>query len=101
MTPLGRAVPDCSQWEDLDREEAVARRFLAVMIAVGLLLVFAAGNLRVTICTESSVRAVEQRKPLSEAERVNVEIFERVSSSVVQVVGQSSGNALSEETESS
>jgi len=100
MTPLGRAVPDCSQWEDLDREEAVARRFLAVMIAVGLLLAFAAGNLRVAIWTESSVRAVEQRKPLSDAERVNVEIFERVSSSVVQVVGQSSGNALSEETES-
>jgi len=76
----------------------VARRFLAVVVAVGL-LAFAAGNLRIAIWSESGVRAVEQRKPLSDAERVNIEIFERVSSSVVQVVGQSGGNALNEETE--
>lgn len=76
------------------------RYILALAVAACLLLIFAAGNLRVAIWNEPNVRAVEQRKPLSDAERVNIEIFERVSPSVVQVAAQSSNNALSEETES-
>jgi S1-C subfamily serine protease len=50
--------------------------------------------------TGSNARAVEQRGPLSDAERANIEIFEKVSPSVVQVVAaQSTANPLSEETE--
>src|SRR3977135_3643828 len=48
----------------------------------------------------SNARAVGQRGPLSDAERANIEIFEKVSPSVVQVVAaQSTANPLGEETE--
>ncbi|MGQ0686066.1 S1C family serine protease [Bradyrhizobium sp.] len=76
------------------------RRLVIVLaVAAGLLLAFAAGNLRFSVWTEPNVRAVEQRGPLSEAERANIEMFERVSPSVVQVAAQSAANPLSEETE--
>jgi S1-C subfamily serine protease len=76
------------------------RRFVVVLaLAAGLLLAFAAGNLRFSVWTEPNVRAVEQRGPLSDAERANIEMFERVSPSVVQVVAQSAANPLSEESE--
>jgi 2-alkenal reductase len=76
------------------------RRLVVVLaVAAGLLLVFAGGNLRFSVWTEPNVRAVEQRGALSDAERANIEIFERVSPSVVQVVTQSTANPLSEESE--
>jgi 2-alkenal reductase len=76
------------------------RRLVIVLaVAAGLLLAFAAGNLRFSVWTEPNVRAVERRGPLSEAERANIEMFERVSPSVVQVAAQSAANPLSEETE--
>jgi S1-C subfamily serine protease len=80
----------------------MTRRYLVVLaVAAGLLLAFSAGNLRFAVWTEPNVRAVEQRGPLSEAERANIEMFERVSPSVVQVAAQSAANPLSEETEGS
>jgi S1-C subfamily serine protease len=76
------------------------RRLIVVLaLAAGILLAFAAGNLHLSVWTEPNVRAVEQRGPLSDAERANIEIFERVSPSVVQVVAQSAANPLSEENE--
>jgi len=75
----------------------MTRRYLVVLaVAAGLLLAFAAGNLRVAVWTEPNVRAVEQRGPLSDAERANIEMFERVSPSVVQVTAQSGANAFEE-----
>jgi len=76
------------------------RRLIAVLaVAAGLLLVFAAGNLRYAPWSGPGARAVEQRGPLSDAERANIEMFERVSPSVVQVAAQSASNPLSEESE--
>lgn len=76
------------------------RRLVVVLaVAAGLLLAFAAGNLRLSIWTEPSVRAVEGRGPLSDAEQANIQMFERVSPSVVQVATQSAASPLSEETE--
>jgi S1-C subfamily serine protease len=76
------------------------RRFVAVIaVAAGLVLAFAAGNLRFSVWTEPNVRAVEQRGPLSDTERANIEMFQRVSPSVVQVAAQSAANPLSEESE--
>ena len=76
------------------------RRLVVVLaVAAGLFLAFAAGNLRFSVWTEPNVRAVERRAPLSEAERANIEMFERVSPSVVQVAAQSAVNPLSEDTE--
>lgn len=41
-----------------------------------------------------AARAVEQRGPLSDAEKATIDIFERVSPSVVQVVAKSAANPL-------
>ena len=77
-------------------------RYLVVLaLAAGLLLIFAAGNLRIAVWTEPTLRAVEQRGPLSDSERANIQLFERVSPSVVQVTVQSGVNSFSEETEGS
>jgi S1-C subfamily serine protease len=76
------------------------RRYVAVLaVAVGLLLALAVGNLRHAPWTGPNARAVEQRGPLSDAERANIEIFQRVSPSVVQVAAQSAANPFSEEGE--
>src|SRR5690242_18527019 len=81
---------------------SMSRRLIVVIaLAAGVLLAFAAGNLRFAVWTEPNVRAVERRGPLSDAERANIEMFERVSPSVVQVAAQSAANPLSEETEGS
>ena len=78
------------------------RRLVVVLaVAAGLLLAFAAGNLRFPAWTGPNARAVEQRGPLSDAERANIEMFERVSPSVVQVAAQSAANPFSDETEGS
>jgi 2-alkenal reductase len=46
-------------------------------------------NIRYGPWTNSTARTVDQRGPLSEAERANIELFERVSPSVVQVAARS------------
>jgi S1-C subfamily serine protease len=56
-----------------------------------------ATSIRYAPWTGSAARSVEQRGPLSDAERANIEIFERVSPSVVQVAARSAANPLTEE----
>ena len=76
------------------------RRYVVVLAVIAAaLLAFAAANIRQSAWMGSNARAVEQRGPLSEAERANIEIFEKVSPSVVQVAAQSAANPLSEESE--
>ena len=61
--------------------------FLAVIAAV--LVALTLSNIRYSPWTNTSARTVDQRGPLSEAERANIELFERVSPSVVQVAARS------------
>src|SRR5258708_39037516 len=76
------------------------RRYVVVLAALTGVLVIYALNIREASWTGSNARAVEQPGPLSDAERANIEIFEKVSPSVVQVVAaQSTANPLGEETE--
>jgi S1-C subfamily serine protease len=76
------------------------RRHVIVFGTVAaVLLAFAAANVHYAPWIGSNARAVEQRGPLSDAERANIEVFDKVSPSVVQVVAQSATNPLSEETE--
>jgi len=77
------------------------RRYAVILAAIaGVLLAYAAVNIRQTPWTGPAVRAVEQRGPLSDVEKGNIEIFEKVSPSVVQVVAvQSTTNPISEENE--
>lgn len=77
-------------------------RRTAVIVAViaAILLIVAAGNIRQAPWTGPAGRAVAARGALAEAERANVEIFEKVSPSVVQVVTQTAANPLSEDQES-
>ncbi|WP_291856059.1 trypsin-like peptidase domain-containing protein [Bradyrhizobium sp.] len=65
--------------------------FLAVIAAV--LVALTLSNIRYSPWTHSTARPVEQRGPLSDAERANIELFERVSPSVVQVAVRS-GSAI-------
>ena len=70
--------------------------FLAVIAAV--LVALTLSNIRYSPWTNTSARAVDQRGPLSDAERANIELFERVSPSVVQVVARSAAaNPLDED----
>ena len=70
--------------------------FLAVIAAV--LVALTLSNIRYSPWTNTSARTVDQRGPLSDAERGNIELFERVSPSVVQVVARAaSSNPLAEE----
>jgi S1-C subfamily serine protease len=73
------------------------RNTVILAVIAGVLLAFAADNLRQMSWTGAPARAVAERGPLLEAERANIEIFERVSPSVVQVAAQSAANPLSEE----
>ncbi|KWV52870.1 2-alkenal reductase [Bradyrhizobium macuxiense] len=76
------------------------RRHIAVLAVVAaVVLVFAASNIRRAPWTGSPARAVTERGALSDVEKANVEIFEKVSPSVVQVVAQTTSNPLSEEQE--
>src|SRR5258708_17531107 len=76
------------------------RRYVVVLAALTGVLVIYALNIREASWTGSNARAVEQRGPLSDAERANIEIFEKVSPSVVQgVAAQSTANPLGAETE--
>jgi 2-alkenal reductase len=55
-------------------------------------------NIRYSPWTNTAARTVDQRGPLSDAERANIELFERVSPSVVQVAARSAAaNPLDED----
>jgi 2-alkenal reductase len=73
----------------MNRRYAIA----AAVLAAVLLAVTAAKIAHVPGPTPSA-RAVEQRGPLSEGEKATIEIFERVSPSVVQVAVRSAANPL-------
>jgi 2-alkenal reductase len=75
------------------------RRFvLFAAIVAGVLVALTVSNIRYSPWTNTVARTVDQRGPLSEAERANIELFERVSPSVVQVAARSAaGNPLAED----
>src|SRR5262249_32428151 len=72
------------------------RHVIVVAVVAAALTALAITNFRNVPWTNSAARGVEQRGPLSEAERANIEIFKRVSPSVVQVVAQSGDNVFSD-----
>ncbi|MDE5453213.1 trypsin-like serine protease [Bradyrhizobium sp. CSA112] len=66
------------------------RRFvLLAAIVAGVLVALTVSNVRYSPWTNTVARTVDQRGPLSEGERANIELFERVSPSVVQVAARS------------
>src|SRR4029079_8128373 len=75
------------------------RRFvLFAAIVAGVLVALTVSNIRYSPWTNTVARTVDQRGPLSEAERANIELFARVSPSVVQVVARSApANPLDED----
>src|SRR5438876_4345347 len=75
------------------------RRFvLLAAIVAGVLVALTVSNIRYSPWTNTVARTVDQRGPLSEAERANIELFERVSPSVVQVAARSAAaNPLAED----
>ena len=75
------------------------RRFvLFAAIVAGVLVALTFSNIRYSPWTNTVARTVDQRGPLSEAERANIELFERVSPSVVQVAARAAaGNPLDED----
>ena len=75
------------------------RRFvLFAAIIAGVLVVLTVSNIRYSPWTNTAARTVDQRGPLSDAERANIELFERVSPSVVQVAARSAAsNPLADE----
>ena len=77
------------------------RRFvLFAAIVAGVLVALTVSNIRYSPWTNTVARTVDQRGPLSEAERANIELFERVSPSVVQVAARSAAaNPLDEDEE--
>lgn len=71
------------------------RRYAIIAAAfAALLLVVTAVKVQHAPWTTPSARAVEQRGPLSEAERATIDIFERVSPSVVQVAVRSAATPV-------
>jgi S1-C subfamily serine protease len=75
------------------------RRFvLLAAIVAGVLVALTVSNIRYSPWTNTVARTVDQRGPLSDAERANIELFERVSPSVVQVAARSAAaNPLAED----
>lgn len=66
------------------------RRFVLLAAVVAAVLVaLTVSNIRYGPWTRTDARTVEQRGPLSDSERANIELFERVSPSVVQVAARS------------
>src|ERR1043165_9417654 len=76
----------------------MSRRFaLSLAVIAAALLALTLSNIRYSPWTDTVARTVDQRGPLSEAERANIELFERVSPSVVQVAARSAAaNPLDE-----
>ena len=64
--------------------------FLAVIAAV--LVALTLSNMKYSPWTNTSARSIDQRGPLADAERANIELFERVSPSVVQVAARSAAS---------
>ena len=62
-----------------------------------VLLVVTATKINYAPWTSPAARAVEQSGPLSDAEKATIEIFERVSPSVVQVAAKAATNPWMEE----
>jgi S1-C subfamily serine protease len=79
----------------------MSRRFaLFLTVIAAVLVALTLSNMRYSPWTNTSARAVDQRGPLSDAERANIELFERVSPSVVQVaVRSAAANPLEEDEE--
>jgi 2-alkenal reductase len=77
----------------------MSRRFALFLAAVAAVLVaLTLSNIRYSPWTHTSARSVDQRGPLADAERANIELFERVSPSVVQVAARSAaGNPLADD----
>jgi S1-C subfamily serine protease len=77
----------------------MSRRFaLSLAVIAAALLALTLSNIRYSPWTDTVARTVDQRGPLSEAERANIELFERVSPSVVQVAARAAaGNPLAED----
>jgi S1-C subfamily serine protease len=75
------------------------RRFALSLAAIAAVLVaLTLSNIRYSPWTNTTARTVDQRGPLSDAERANIELFERVSPSVVQVAARSAmANPFSED----
>ncbi|MDO9562492.1 MAG: trypsin-like peptidase domain-containing protein [Bradyrhizobium sp.] len=74
------------------------RRTTVVLAAVaGLVLAFTGAKFWFAPSATSVARAIEQRGAFSEAERGTIEIFERVSPSVVQVAARSGSTPISED----
>jgi 2-alkenal reductase len=75
------------------------RRFvLFAAIVAGVLVALTLSNIRYSPWTNTVARTVDQRGPLSDSERANIELFERVSPSVVQVAARSAAaNPLDED----
>jgi S1-C subfamily serine protease len=68
----------------------MSRRFaLTLAVIAAVLVALTLSNIRYSPWTNTTARTVDQRGPLSEAERANIELFERVSPSVVQVATRS------------
>jgi S1-C subfamily serine protease len=63
--------------------------FAAIVAGVLVALTVSNINIRYGPWTNSTARTVDQRGPLSEAELANIQLFERVSPSVVQVAARS------------
>jgi S1-C subfamily serine protease len=77
----------------------MSRRFALSLAAIAaVLLALTLSNIRYSPWTNGVARSVDQRGPLSEGERANIELFERVSPSVVQVAARSgAANPLTED----
>ncbi len=73
------------------------RTTLALAAVAALVLALTGAKFWLTPSTTSVARSIEQRGAFSEAERGAIEIFERVSPSVVQVAARSGSNPLSED----
>jgi 2-alkenal reductase len=70
---------------------------VALAVLATVLLALTVANIRYSPWTTSTARSVDQRGPLADSERATIEIFERVSPSVVQVTARSAANPLAEE----
>jgi 2-alkenal reductase len=71
----------------------MTRRYaIAAAALAALLLVVTAAKIQHAPWSTPAARAVEQRGPLSDAEKATIDIFERVSPSVVQVAVKSAAS---------
>jgi len=87
-----------ARWRFAEGESMTRRFALFAVIVAGVLVALTLSNIRYSPWTNTVARTVDQRGPLSEAERANIELFERVSPSVVQVAARSAAsNPLAED----